>query len=263
MQIGKVVIGEHQQTLLAAAGAVVVVLVAIRVVYLPMWHRVGDRRATLQELRVKTDDARVMSEHLAQEQRALEESRQRAHAIEARLGSRQSMARILEALSLQAKAQQCELVVVQPKAGGDETHSVSLGGDIRVREALLNLKLTGRYAQIGEFLGWLPSAPFLGSVRSLAMSQPDTANPQLQAEVSLAVYLSEEPLSSHHLPAARQMAGRENRGARRFGDVADAFHRRLRPTTCRSHQRWRCATHRAHWARARWWDRRLRQVVGS
>ena len=192
MQIGKVTIGEREQALLVAAGAVVVVLAVIRFAYAPLLRHLSTQRATLQELRVKIADAGVVSQQRAAEEQALQESRRRSQTVETRLGARPSVARILEALSGQAKAQRCELVVVQPRAGGQETRSATLGPDIRLREVPLNLKLMGRYPQIGEFLGWLPNAPFLGAVRSIVVSQPDEANPQLQADVELAIYVSEE-----------------------------------------------------------------------
>ena len=176
---------------LAAALALVVLLGAVRYLYLPVIARIGEQRAQLQDLTVKVADAQVLAEALPKHEAALRESQSRYHTLEIRVGGEQSVARILDGLGKWAKDHRLEVVAVQPRANDAEPFLVSTGPGLLLRAAPLSLKLRGRYRQLGEFLGKLPDAPFLGTVRRLTVRQPQSDSAQLEADLVLAVYLQE------------------------------------------------------------------------
>ena len=185
----------HRETrrrrLLTATGSALVVALLVRVVYLPVVARIGDRRTTLDDLRAKIDDARALAEQLPGQERALEKVRQRYHALQSRVGDGQSVARILEALGRQAKSHQLELVAMQPREDDRAQRALTLGVGMTLHEVPLTLQLTGQYRHIGEFLGGLPDAPFIGSVRKLSVTHPQAGSAELRAELVLAVCLAE------------------------------------------------------------------------
>ena len=179
----------HQLALAIAGGLTGVVLLA-RFLYIPLWGQLAQRQATLKSLHVKIADARLFMERLPIEEAALKDAEARRQALERRIGHGQSLARILEQLGQQARARHLELVSVQPRAGEREDHTVTLGPELALREVPLTLQVTGRYRQMGEFLGELPKAPYVAAVKSLHMTRPDPDSPKLNADIVLAVYLA-------------------------------------------------------------------------
>ena len=181
----------RQQVLLGLTGALLVVILSVRFIYLPVIARINARRVMLNDLRVKIADAQVLAEQLPDQERALQLAREHYGALESRIGEGQSVARILERLSAQAKDHRLELVAVQPHAQDTEPRVVTVGPELTLREVPLALQLTGRYRQLGEFLGELSSAPFLASVHKLVVTKPHAEDAQLKADLVLAVYLAE------------------------------------------------------------------------
>ena len=179
----------RQKASVGLAVASLVCFLAVRVLYLPVFARIGERRATLTDLQVKVADAREFGATLPAEEAALRATSARNDTLERRLGEGQSVARILEALSEQAGDHRLQLVAVQPRAEEREERAVKLGSDLTLRAVPLALTLTGRYQQVGEFLGELGRAPFVASVEALSMTKPDAGSPKLQADLELAVYL--------------------------------------------------------------------------
>ena len=180
----------RQQLFLGGAGGVLALTFAARFLFVPALAAIGARRATLRDLEVKTADAGVLISQLPQHQAALEQAQESYRAVvERRVGQGQSVARILDTLSRDAKAQRLELVTVQPRAGENEKRLVVLGPELTVSEVPLTLQVTGRYRSLGEFLGKLPDAPFLSSVRQLTVTKPNTVRAELRADLVLAVYL--------------------------------------------------------------------------
>ena len=185
----KMVLGSRQQLMLGAAGTVVSLALMARFLLLPGLTHLRERRGVLQELQVKTADAGTLVSRLPKEHAALQDVQGRSRALASRVGERQSVARILETLSRQAKAGQLELVTMQPRAGESGKHLLNFGPELTLSEVPLTLQVTGRYQALGEFLGQLSEAPFLSSVRTLSMTRPDAAHPELRADLVLVVYL--------------------------------------------------------------------------
>lgn len=181
---------EHQW-LVGAAGIGLGALLVCRVLYLPLVATIGDRYARLRELRVKLADARVLTKQQPSQEQALARMTARYKIVERQVGEGQSVARILETLSQQAKHHRLELVAVQPPAEEDGPRRLGLGPEMALRETPLTVQLTGRYRHVGEFLGELFHAPFLSSVRQLSMTKPHAERPALQADLALLVYLAE------------------------------------------------------------------------
>ena len=179
----------RQQLLLGTLGGAIALALCVRFLFMPAIARIGERRATLQNLQVKTADAGVLMSQLPAFQATLQESQARYRLLERRVGESESVARVLETLSQQAKANELELVTVQPRAGESGKRLVVFGSELAVSEVPLTLQLTGRYHSLGEFLGALSDAPFLSSVRELTVSKPDAGHPELRADLTLAVYL--------------------------------------------------------------------------
>lgn len=182
----------RQKLLLGGTAALVVLVLLVRYAYLPVVARIGEHRASLTDLRVKTADADLLASRLPNEERALTEAQTRYRALERRIGEGQSVARILETLGQQAKDRRLELVAVQPREEDQAaSRTLTLGPALTLQEVPLRLQLTGRYRQIGEFLGRLPDVPFIGSVQELKVTKPDATSAQLRADLVLAVYLAE------------------------------------------------------------------------
>ena len=172
---------------LASAGA----LLLLRVVYLPLLAGIGHRYARLQEVRVKIADVRVLKEQQPTQQKALAQMKARQQTLQHQVGEGQSVARILETLSQQAKRHRLELVAVQPPAEEEAPRRVSVGPDMTLRELPLSVQLIGRYRQVGEFLGELYHAPFLSSVRQVMIAKPQADRAIIQADLALVVYLAD------------------------------------------------------------------------
>lgn len=191
MTVPRLKLEARQKLLLGISAACVAMILLVRFLYVPIVAKIGEHRAGLTDLRVKSADARLLSERLPQEERALTQVREQYHALETRVGHGQSVARILETLSQQAKDHRLELALVQPREEDDEQRVTPLGPHLSLREVPLTLQLTGRYRQVGEFLGKLPDVPFIGSVQELKVTKPDATSAQLRADLVLAVYLAE------------------------------------------------------------------------
>ena len=185
------------QWLLGLSVGLVVLVAAVRWLYLPAVAHLREQRAVLNDLRVKIADARVLAEQLSQQQAALTAAREDYQALRGRVGDRQSVARVLEALGQQAGRHHLELATVQPpRADGEEPLLVTIGSELTLRAVPLRVQLKGRYQEIGEFLGEFPGAPFLATVNSLSITKPHADALQLEAELTLGVYLMEREPSS-------------------------------------------------------------------
>jgi len=163
---------------------------AVRCLFVPAAGRVVTGQRTLKELTANISNAREMAARVAQEEAVLQQSQERYRLLERRVGTEQSVARILEALGAQAREHRLELVALQPRADDEEQDTLSFGPDLTLREIPLTLQLTGRYRHVGAFLGRLADQPFVASVKSLTMAKPETNSVQLSANLVLAVYLA-------------------------------------------------------------------------
>lgn len=175
----------------AAAGALLVVAAAGFPLALSAVRSLeGARR-----VRAQIADAALLAARLPAEQEGLKDAEARSLALKRRLGSGASVAHVLETLRKHAKAMQVELAVVQPNANDEPDALWRAGEDLAFRGVPLSLQLTGRYRQIGEFLGALNETSFLSSVRSYSLVPVGASDPRLRAEVSLLVYLTERAAS--------------------------------------------------------------------
>ena len=181
----------RQKLLLGVTGGLVALMWLFRYLYLPAIASIEARRATLQDLKVKIADAQVLAAQLPDYQAALRDAQERYRVLESRLGAGQSVARVLEALSAEAKDHRLELAAVKPRTDERERRVFALSPEMLLTEVPLTLQLTGRYRQLGEFLGGLRDEPFVASVQELKITKPEAGHAQLQADLVLAVYLAE------------------------------------------------------------------------
>ena len=178
---------------LGGAAALMVLMLAVRHLFLPVVGRIGEQRVQLQDLAVKVADAQVLAESLPRHEAALREANTRYRALESRVGDGQSVARILDGLGKWAKDHRLEVVAVQPRGAEppEPPFQVAAGPQLTLRAIPLTLRLKGRYRQLGELLGKLPSAPFVSMVRKLTIRQPNSESTQLETDLVLAVYIKE------------------------------------------------------------------------
>jgi len=168
------------------------VIVGVKLLVLPSAVRLQARRAELQALDAQVLQAREMQTQQAPQRALWEQAKPRYDAAIDRVGGGQSIAKILDTLDAQAKERGLELVATQPKRQGDAA-GLAWGPGLSMRELPLSLQLHGHYKQLGEFLAWMPQAPFVSAVRKLTISKQTSGG--LLAELELAVYLREEPKS--------------------------------------------------------------------
>ncbi len=183
---------ELREGLLLAA-SVVGLLTLILGLLMPASGRLARRRAALGELRGRIAAGHAMVESRAAHVEALERARAGFDPWKARVGTDQSVARVLEELTQRAGQRHLELVAVQPKAE-EAPRVLSVSGGLTVREMPVHLRLTGRYRQIGEFLGTLRGGRFLAAVRRIALARSEEGGAVLNAEVDLLIYLQESPV---------------------------------------------------------------------
>ena len=182
------------QLMAAMAGGLLAVVLAVRFLYIPVLARLASQRVTLEVLQGKTTEAQA----LIAQRSAQEESLKRAQAQSQRLESQvrsQSIARILDRLSQQAKAHQLELTIVQEPVLEGTGGVVRFGPGLSLQEVPLRLQLQGRFRQVGEFLSGLRDAPFLAAVKQADIAKPsEPSGSILTTEILLAVYLPEQPV---------------------------------------------------------------------
>lgn len=194
MKVRRLHLKRYQQALGGITAALLIFLLLVRFIYLPVVARIGDRRTRLKDLQSKIADARGLTEQLPSQEAALQQVKTRYETLVNRIGKGQAVvARALETLSVRAKDHRLELVAVQPRESDGGQRTITLGQELTLREVSLTLQLTGRYRQVGEFLGGLADDPLLASVRTLGMAKAHTVGTTLRADVGLAVYLTEHP----------------------------------------------------------------------
>ena len=193
MKLPAIKLPPRAAVLLGITGGLVFAVWAVRFLYLPLLGRLAERRGSLKDLAVKIEDARVLAGQLPQQQAALQQATVIFQSAHGRIGEGQSVARILEALSLRAKGYQLELTAMQPRAAEDQAAPIVMGPELTLRDVPLTLHLKGRYQSIGEFLGGISHGPFVASVRKVFIRKPQADSTLLEADVVLAAYLEERP----------------------------------------------------------------------
>ena len=180
--------------LLGLTGLGVLLLLVVRGCCLPVLGQMRQRQVEANGLRVRMADAEGLLSKLPEEEAAYQQARQRFEDAQRHLGAGQSLARILDALRVRAGECHLEFRATQaPPPGGDTDKTLQLGPQMVLHEAPVTLTLVGRYRDVGEFLASLREARFLTEVRALSMKpQPDGAT-QLEASITLTVYLAGSP----------------------------------------------------------------------
>lgn len=197
MKWPKIQVESRYLYLLGGTGGLLALLLLVRFLYLPVIARIGEQRAILTDLRVKTSDANVLIGQRPHHEATLHALRRRYRAlVENRLGTDQSVARVLDALSQEAKGHRLELAATQATAAEATQHFMTLGQGMTLREVPLALQLSGRYRKVGEFLGGLREAPFIASVEQVTLTRPQADSSKLKTDVILAVYLPAAPQQS-------------------------------------------------------------------
>ena len=189
--VPQITLGTPYRLALGCTAGLLAAVCAARYLYVPALGRIAGQRAELSDLKVKVADAEVLAEALPRHEAAVRAAEARYQDVDGRVGAGQSVARVLDGLGRWAKDHRIEVVAVQP--GGAQSAEppllVAAGPGLVLQEVPLGLRLKGRYRQLGEFLGKLPAAPFLGTVRGLTIRQPASDSAQLEADVTLALYL--------------------------------------------------------------------------
>ena len=184
---------DARQTLAAGLGlAVVALFLSIRIVLVPIISGIASRRASIQELERLLTEARELQDQREAQERLLAQARSEYQVLQRRVGTGQSIARVLEALSQQAREQRLEITSLKPEMDGDDNAITELGPSVRLRKVPLSLSVAGHYRQVGDFLGQLAQGPFLASIETLRISKPSNATAKVQAELALSVYLAEQ-----------------------------------------------------------------------
>lgn len=183
--------GATRTTLLMLLGAILAGALLARFVYLPLTWQIRDRRAMVEVLRLKLADAQVAIARLPQSTAERQRLEAQYRALTGRMTRGESLVRILERLSQQAKAHRVGMAVVKSHADDAASRMLTLGSMVTLHETPLALQLTGRYRPIAEFLGGLAEAPLLSTVRTVTITKPDAANATVRADVTLAVYVAE------------------------------------------------------------------------
>ncbi|MDP3768370.1 MAG: type 4a pilus biogenesis protein PilO [Dehalococcoidia bacterium] len=173
------------------AGAIAALAALIVVAACPLlWRGLAHQHGQLSALQAQIAEAQRATAEQPDRARRLEEAKQRLTPLTRRVGQGQSMARVLETLNARAQAHRLQIVAVQPRAAAASAARAA-AGSLTLREAPLELQVSGRYRQIGEFLGSLAEAPFLAAVRTVTLSSPQES-PLLEGRISLVVYLEEQ-----------------------------------------------------------------------
>ncbi|MBI4323227.1 MAG: type 4a pilus biogenesis protein PilO [Candidatus Omnitrophica bacterium] len=172
---------------LVAAAALLVLLV--RWVYLPVVGRLRDRAAAIHELRVKLADAQGVLPRLPAQDAAFQETRARFDAFQARLGTDEALASILDTLRREAERWHLEFRASQLPTEDAAERAMRLGPALALRPVPVALNLAGRYRSLGEFLGSLERLPAVVAIETLSVSHKPDLHPRLEATVRLAVYL--------------------------------------------------------------------------
>lgn len=175
----------RRAAVIAAAAALVAALA-----YPPLLRGLAHRQQRLAELTASIAEARQAADQQMDQLRQLERAAHQFALLMRRVGGGQSMARVLDALTQQAQTHQLQIVAVQPRAAGTADNRLRLGRTT-LRAVPLELQVSGRYRQIGEFLGGLAEAPFLAEVRELRVSSAEHEQ-VLTGRVDLVVYLAED-----------------------------------------------------------------------
>ena len=190
--IAGIELGVEQRRIGAAALVAILVGGALRLLCVPAWVRLGARGAELRDLQAQVAQARQVAAELPLQQAALRDEQARYENLERRIRGGQSVARVLETLSAQAKQDGVELVALQPHADAQVMPVMMLGPSMRFRGVPLTLQLTGRYRALGEFLGTLPQSPLFATVHRLTMTRLEAGSPRLRAELEMTLYLPQQ-----------------------------------------------------------------------
>ena len=177
--------GAFSVPVMAAIAAAIVVCGASGWLGWSSWQTA--RQLAAQRAQVQEADALITHRAAYQADR---ETQARAVEADVRLGSSRSLADALQTLSGLAATHQLSLVVQQPPTTRAEIRW-RLAQARTFREAPLALELTGRYRNIGAFLGSLSEVPFLNAVRRLVINPTASADPAgtLRATVDLSVFI--------------------------------------------------------------------------
>jgi len=182
------------QLVLGITGLLVVLVGLVRFVYLPVIGQIREGASALHDLRVKIADAKGLLPKVPAQEVAFQQAKAQAQALQVRLGNGQALARILDALQARAQDLNLEFSATQSPPEGEPGNVMSLGPGFALHAVPLELIVSGRYRNLGEFLGTLHDAPFIAAVQRLSVRSLPEHHPQLEACINLAVYLAREPL---------------------------------------------------------------------
>lgn len=179
----------RHRLVLGLAGAAALLVLLIRWVYLPVVGRIRDRAAAIRELRVKLADAQTVLSRLPAQEAAFQETSVRFGAFQARVGTDEALARILDTLRREAEREHLEFRANQLPTEDTAERAMRLGSTLVLRPVPVTLNLVGRYRSLGEFLGSLEHLPAVVTIETLSLSHKPELHPRLEATVQLAVYL--------------------------------------------------------------------------
>ena len=179
----------RHRVVLGLAGAAALLALLVRWVYLPVVGRIRDRAAAIRELQVKLADVKDILPRLPAQDAAFQEASARFSAFQARLGTDEALARMLDTLRREAEHWHMEFRASQLSHEDVAKRAISLGPTLVLRPVPVTLNLVGRYRSLGEFLGSLERLPAVVTIETLSVSHTPELHPRLEATVQLAVYL--------------------------------------------------------------------------
>ena len=184
--------GDRQLKDIASLAAVAVgLLLAALLTIVPLGRHLARQWSVRSQLLARLGEAKALEARTAAARASLEATGARREALERRLGRGQSVAKVLEVLGQEAKSHKLELVATQPKQDADSPRRVRITSDLIAQAVPVTVQISGRYRQLGEFLGILREAPFLASIQQVSITEPNQETGRLRADLELTLYLTD------------------------------------------------------------------------
>ncbi len=150
---------------------VLAAVVGMRVIFMPAWGKLQEKRALITDLRVKLADARDLVNRLPEQQERVAQARRHLAEAQTQTGGGSSLARILDQLDTCAENAGVRMSITQESAA---MQSVPIKAEIR-----------GSFFAIGRFFSLLAQAPFAWQVNHLSLEQSADGQADLQARLEM------------------------------------------------------------------------------
>ncbi len=180
-----------QLPLIRMVGAGLAVVMMGGFIARPMVLRIQHQRAVLAELRAQHAMAQALVDEQDRYDTALQERQAQYQTLQQRWRTVTSMAGVIETLTALAKSAHVELLAAESHRGTAPPAVIQVGPDLVVREVPLTLEVSGRYRQLGDFLGRLHGAPCVTSLRGMGLARQSSGPARVKMQLLVLVYLAE------------------------------------------------------------------------